>query len=165
LRRRTRSKQEARGAVNAPDAETLFAAERQRDQSTEAVKDAFVTRAATPTAAVKSAYFARYFDDDALNEAWASESLAAFNTVEQATLTLPFLRPALERLEWIRRNRRIFFLPAWIDAFVGGQTSAAALAEVDAFLSRHPDLPLDVRRKILLSRDELALTVAIRATA
>jgi len=152
-------------AVNAPDAETLFAAERQRDQSTEAVKDAFVTRAATPTAAVKSAYFARYFDDDALNEAWASESLAAFNTVEQATLTLPFLRPALERLEWIRRNRRIFFLPAWIDAFVGGQTSAAALAEVDAFLSRHPDLPLDVRRKILLSRDELALTVVIRATA
>ncbi|SEN04159.1 Membrane alanyl aminopeptidase Metallo peptidase. MEROPS family M01 [Sphingomonas gellani] len=148
--------------VGAPDAEALFAAEQRADRSTEAGKDAFVAHAATPTAAIKAEYFRRYFDDAGLNEAWASESLGAFNAAEQATLTLPFLRPALDRLEWIRRNRRIFFLPAWIDAFIGGQTSAQALGVVDAFLAAHPALPIDVRRKILLSRDELDLTVRIR---
>ena len=150
-------------AVGAPDAATLYTAEQQLDRSSEAVKDAFVAHAATPDRAVKAAYFTRYFDDATLNEAWASESLGAFNTIEQAPLTLPFLRPALDRLEWIRQNRRIFFLPAWIDAFIGGQRDAAALDVVDRFLEAHPALPLDVRRKVLTARDELALTVRIRS--
>jgi aminopeptidase N len=151
--------------IGAADAETLFSAEQQADRSTEAIRDAYVTRAASPAAAMKEAYFAGYFEDTSLNEAWASASLDAFNAPEQAALTLPFLRPALDRLEWIRKNRRIFFLPTWIDAFIGGQTSGAALAIVDGFLAEQQDLPLDIRRKILLARDELALTVKIRAAA
>jgi aminopeptidase N len=150
-------------AVGAPDAAMLFAAEQRLDRSSEAVKDAFVARAATPDRSVKASYFSRYFDDAALNEAWASESLDAFNTIEEAALTLPFLRPALDRLEWIRQNRRIFFLPAWIDAFIGGQHDPSALQVVDRFLDAHPALPIDVRRKLLTARDELALTVRIRA--
>ena len=152
-------------ALGTSDAPALFAAERARDQSTEAAKDAFITRAATPDAAVKASYFARYFNDSSLNEGWASESLPAFNTVDQAALTKPFLRSALDRLEWIRRNRRIFFLPAWIEAFVGGQVDEGALRIVDAFLADRHDLPVDVRRKVLLARDELDLTVRIRAAA
>ncbi|WP_298090672.1 M1 family aminopeptidase [uncultured Sphingomonas sp.] len=152
-------------AIGTPGADALFAEEQRRDRSSEAMKDAYVTRAATPTAAMKSDYFRRYFDDPALNEAWVSESLSAFNTVDQAALTLPFLRPALERLEWIRQNRRIFFLPGWIDAFIGGQVSGEALATVDAFLSAQKTLPIDVRRKILLARDELERTVRIREAA
>lgn len=152
-------------AMGASDALALAAAERQRDRSGEAAKDAFVTLAATPDKAVKAEYFARYFSDAALNEAWASESLDAFNTPGQSALTLPFLRPALERLEWIRANRRIFFLPDWIDAFIGGQTDPAALAVVDDFLRTQPALPRDIRRKVLTARDELALTVRIRGRA
>ncbi|MWC44461.1 hypothetical protein GQR91_12460 [Sphingomonas carotinifaciens] len=152
-------------AIGATGADALFAEEQRHDQSSEAMKDAFVTRAATPAPAVKAEYFRRYFDDPALNEAWVSESLGAFNMVEQAASTLPFLRPALERLEWIRRNRRIFFLPGWIDAFIGGQVSREALATVDAFLSAQKALPIDVRRKILLARDELERTVRIREAA
>ncbi|WP_257575459.1 M1 family metallopeptidase [Sphingomonas sanguinis] len=152
-------------AIGAPDATALYATEQHLDQSSEAVKDAFVARAGTPDRAVKAAYFSRYFDDATLNEAWASESLGAFNAIEQAGITLPFLRPALDRLEWIRQNRRIFFLPAWIDAFIGGQRDAAALDVVDRFLDAQPTLPLDVRRKVLTARDELALTVRIRTAA
>ncbi len=151
-------------AVGAPDAVTLYDAERRLDRSSEAAKDAFVTRAATPDPSVKSTYFARYFDDTTLNEAWASESLDAFNTIEQAALTLPFLRPALDRLEWIRQNRRIFFLPGWMNAFIGGQRDQAALEIVDGFLAARSGLPIDVRRKVLTARDELALTVRIRGT-
>ncbi len=150
--------------IGAPDAGTRLAAERARDTSTEAAKDAFVAEAASPRAAVKTAYFKRYFDDAALNEAWASESLGAFNADGQAALTIGFLRPALDRLLWIRQNRRIFFLPAWIDAFIGGQVSPEALRIVDDFLGEQRSLPIDVRRKILLARDELARTVAIRKT-
>ncbi|WP_375383013.1 M1 family metallopeptidase [uncultured Sphingomonas sp.] len=152
-------------ALGTPDASALFAAEQRHDRSTEAVKDAFVARAGTPDPAVKAEYFRRYLDDATLNEAWASESLAAFNTVEQAALTLRFLRPALDRLEWVRRNRRIFFLPAWIDAFIGGQVDDGALKVVDGFLADRADLPIDVRRKVLLARDELDLAVRIRAAA
>jgi aminopeptidase N len=149
-------------AIGTPDAAALLAAEQKRDLSTEAVKDGFVAGAARPDAAVKADYFKRYFDDAGLNEAWASESLTEFNVPEQAALTLPYLLPALERLEWIQRNRRIFFLPAWIDAFIGGQVSGEALAVVDRFLAERPALPTDLRRKILLARDELERTVRIR---
>ena len=41
---------------------------------------------------------------------------------KKSPLTLPTLlklvRPALDSLPWIQRNRRIFFLSAWLDAFV-----------------------------------------------
>ncbi|WP_235927563.1 M1 family metallopeptidase [Sandarakinorhabdus rubra] len=148
--------------IGAADAAALLAAEQQQDRSTEAMKDGFVVGAAWPDAAVKADYFRRYFDDAGLNEAWASESLTAFNAPEQSALTLPFLRPALDRLEWIQRNRRIFFLPDWIDAFIGGQVTGEALGIVDRFLAERSDLPGDLRRKILLVRDELERTVQIR---
>lgn len=148
--------------LGTPDASAALAAETMRDHSTEAAHDAFVARAATPDAAAKHALFARFFDDAALNEAWVADSLLAFNPVAQSALTLPLLRPALDRLEWIRRNRRIFFLPAWIEAFIGGQTGAAALGEVDGWLTANPGLSADIRAKVLTARDELARTVRIR---
>jgi aminopeptidase N len=147
----------------APDAPALFARELARDSTPDAARRAFVAGAAVPRAAVKADYFRRYLDDPALNEEWVTASLRAFNDPEQADLTLPYLRPALEKLEWIRENRRIFFLGSWISAFVGGQTSPQALKVVDDFLAAHPDLPVDIRRKVLQSRDELERTVAVRA--
>jgi aminopeptidase N len=48
---------------------------------------------------------------------------------------------------------------------VRGQHSAEALAVVDRLLAESPDLPLDIRRKVLQARDELERTVAIRRAA
>ncbi|MGC1301967.1 MAG: M1 family aminopeptidase [Caulobacteraceae bacterium] len=152
-------------ALGDPGAETLYAAEIKHDTTPEAGRSAFIVHAAVPDAAVKRDYFRRYLDDPSLNEEWVSASLAAFNDPDQTALTLAFLRPALERLEWIRANRRIFFLPGWVNAFVRGQQGADALAEVDAYLARRPDLPIDIRRKVLEARDELDRTVAIRRAA
>jgi len=112
---------------------------------------------------VRAEYFRRYLDDPALNEEWATASLAAFNDPAHPELSLPHLRASLDGLEWIRQNRRIFFLPRWVGAFVGGQTTPEALAVVDRFLAENPGLPLDIRRKVLQSRDELERTVRIRA--
>ncbi|MBK8096756.1 MAG: hypothetical protein IPK26_06595 [Planctomycetes bacterium] len=75
---------------------------------------------------------------------------------------LPFLRPALERVDWVKEHRRIFFMPAWLDAFVNAHSSAAALATVDEFLAT-AELSVDVRQKLLQSRDCLQRAVRIRA--
>ena len=79
-----------------------------------------------------------------------------------AALTLPYLRQALDSLPYIQKNRRIFFLGSWLGAFIGGQRSAAAQTIVRRFLADNPNLPLDLRQKVLQTADELDRTVRIR---
>lgn len=149
-------------ALKDPHAADLLAAEPKHDTTPEARRSEFIARAATPHPAVKSDYFRRYLDDPTLNEEWVTASFAAFNDPEQAALTRPFLSLALERLEWVRAHRRIFFLPAWVSAFVRNQHAEGAVAEVDAYLAARTNLPIDVCRKVLEVRDELERTVSIR---
>jgi len=125
-------------------------------------RDLFLARAATPTAVSKAEYFAAYQQLDQPPEQWSQDSLPYFHWPGQQELTLPFLRPALERAEWVKQNRRIFFMPAWLDAFVNGHSSQEALSIVDGFLAE-AEIDDDVRRKLLQSRDGLARAVRIRA--
>ena len=149
----------ARGAA---DAEARLAAESRRDSTSEGRRRAFVAGAARPSAASKAEYFRRWFADSTLNEDWATASLDAFNASGQEAMTLLYLRPALDSLPWIQKNRRIFFLGSWLGALLGAQTSAAAGGVIDRFLAEHPDLPADLRAKVLQSADELRRAVAIR---
>ncbi|MGQ0766300.1 MAG: aminopeptidase N [Gemmatimonadota bacterium] len=148
-------------ALDAPTAQVRLEAETRRDSTAEGARRAFVAKAAQPLAAVKESYFTRYFADATLNEDWATSSLDAFNAIEQQLLTRPFLTTALDSLEWVQKNRRIFYLGAWIGAFVEGQTEEEALEIVRRALAR-PDLPRDIRSKILQAADELERTVRIR---
>lgn len=152
-------------AVGAPSAEAALAAQGRRDTTPDGRRLAFVAGAARPDSATKARYFARYFADSTLNEDWASNSLGAFNTPEHAANTLRWLRPALDSLPWIQGHRRIFFLGSWLGAFVGGQRSPEALAEVQRYLDANPRLARDLRLKVLQATDELERTVAIRARA
>ena len=149
-------------ALGAPDADSLYRAEVARDTTPERLRSAFVASAAFPAAENKARLYERFFSDKALNEEWVTASLGAFNDPLHAELSLPYLKPALERATWIRDNRRIFFLPNWLQSFIESQNTSEALQVVDSFLASSPDLPLDVRRKILQSRDELERTVRIR---
>ena len=88
-------------------------------------------------------------------------SLRAFNDPDQSALTFPYLGAALDTLPWIQRNRRIFFLGSWLGAFIGGQHNTAALRAIDDYLAAHP-LPIDLKQKVLQTRDELERTVRIR---
>ena len=146
-----------------PNADALVAAEVRRDTTANGRRSAFVAGAAAPSASVKRSYFERYFADSTLNEDWATASLRAFNAPEHNALTLPYLTPALDSLPWIQKNRRIFFLGSWLGGFIGGQRTPKALEDIDTFLARRPTLPLDLRQKILQSRDDLERTVRIRA--
>lgn len=125
-------------------------------------RDRFLALAAAADPAAKESYFAQYLAADGPPEQWAQDSLMWFHWRGQSDLTRPFLRRALEQAAWLKANRRIFFMPAWLDAFVNGHADAGALAVVDEFLAATAIDP-DVRRKLLQSRDGLARAVRIRA--
>jgi aminopeptidase N len=125
-------------------------------------KEAFLAGAAAPSAEAKADYWRQYLQLDAPPEQWSQDSLAWFHWPGQDALTLPWLAKALEKALWVKENRRIFFMPAWIDAFVNGHSDGEALRIVDAFLAA-ANLPPDVRQKMLQSRDGLRRAVRIRA--
>lgn len=143
-------------------AESLLTAQIARDTTPDGRRRVFTAGAARPSATAKADYFARYFSDRSLNEDWASGSLGAFNALEHQELTLPYLKPALDSLQFIQQNRRIFFLGSWIGSFLNGHSSADALGIVEQWLAAHPTLPADLRQKVLQSADELKRTVRIR---
>ena len=148
-------------AMGDPDADAFLATERQQDHSGDAAKYAYVAEAARPDSGTKQRYFEDYLHKPSRPEDWIAQSLGVFNYWNQSTLTEPYLRPALEALPQIKRDRKIFFLVAWLDAFMDGQQSPAAQAQVHEFL-RMNRLDPDLRLKILQAVDELDRTVRVR---
>jgi aminopeptidase N len=148
-------------ALNDPEAQAFFAAEQKRDNTGDGQKYAYVAEAARPERPSKQRYFTDYLKVSSRPEDWIEQSLGSFNYWNQSELTLPFLKPALEALPQIKRERKIFFLLGWLNAFIGGQQSAEAQAQVHAFL-RTETLDKDLQLKILEVSDELDRTVKIR---
>jgi aminopeptidase N len=149
-------------ALNDPDADSTLAAEQKRDSSGEGLKYAYMASAARPDSAVKKQYFEGYLHDSARPEDWVEQSLGPFNYWNQAELTLPYLRPALDDLPQVKRERKIFFVLGWLNAFIGGQQSPEAQAQVRDFL-RTAAVDKDLRLKILEVSDELDRTVKIHS--
>ena len=136
-------------------------AETARKAGEDTASFAYATGAARTDAATKLRYFDQFVGDAALAEDWIEQSLAPFNAVEHAALTAPLLRRALEALPGLKRERKIFFVGAWLAAFIGGQDNAAALDEVRHFAARG-GLDPDLRLKVLEFADGLERTVRIR---
>jgi len=144
-----------------PQASAIYASEKQHDQTGDGQKYAYVAGAAKPDAATKKWYFDDYLHNPARQEDWIEQSLGAFNFWNQSTLTGPYLRPALDALPQIKQQRKIFFVLAWLNAFIQGQESAAADAEVHNWLASAP-LDRDLKLKVLQVSDELDRIVKIR---
>jgi aminopeptidase N len=148
--------------LKAPEAESRYAEQVKRDTTADGRRRAFIGAAGRFDSTTKRTYFTRYFGDATLNEDWASGSLGEFNALEHQALTFPYLPLALDSLPYIQAHRRIFFLETWLAAFLRGQTGDSALVVVQHYLKEHPNLPLDLRRKVLQHADELERTVQIR---
>jgi aminopeptidase N len=148
-------------AFNDPEARAVFEAERKRDPGGDGQKYAYVAGAAAPDPLQKRKYFNEYLHDPSRPEDWIELSLRPFNYWNQSALTQPYLKPALEALPQVKRDRKIFFLVDWLDAFIDGQHSPAADAEVHEYL-RTATLEPDLRLKILQAVDDLDRTVKIR---
>ncbi len=143
-------------------APALLAAQAAKDTGDDARRYAYAAAAARGDPGVKREYFDRALHDPSLPESWIEAALDPLNPVEQAQLTLPLLGPALRALPKLKRDRKVFFLNHWLAAFLGGQTSAQALEQVERFL-REPGLEDDLRLKVLEAVDPLERTVKILA--
>jgi aminopeptidase N len=148
-------------SIGEPDALVLLRAQADTDRTDDGARFAYAAAAAEASVPVKDAYFDAFLGSAALAESWIEEALAPFNTVEHAALTLPYLKRALATLPSLKRERKIFFVNGWLAAFIGGQTSEAALATVNDFLAR-TKLDADLRLKVLEAVDDLQRTVAVR---
>ena len=148
-------------AQNDSEATAVLAAEEKRDPTGDGKKYAYMAKAARPDATTKKQYFDEYLHDATRPEDWIEISLGSFNWWSQSDLTLPYLGPALDALPQVKRERKIFFMLAWLNAFIGGQQSAAAQKQVHDFLNTAA-LDKDLRLKILEVVDELDRTVKIR---
>lgn len=148
-------------ALNDPEAKAILDAEEKRDPSGDGKKYAYMAAAARPDAATKSQYFDEYLHNTARPEDWVEQSLGSFNWWNQSALTLPFLARALDALPQVKRERKIFFMLAWLNAFIGGQQTAEAQKQVHDYLSK-AELDRDLKLKILEVVDELDRTVKIR---
>ncbi len=149
-------------ALNDSEANALLAAEEKRDRSGDARKYAYMAAAARPDVATKKLYFDGYLHDASRPEDWVEQSLGPFNYWNQQDLTLPYLLPALQALPKVKSERKIFFVLGWLNAFIGGQQSPEAQAQVRKFLAGAA-LDKDLKLKILEVSDELDRTVKIRA--
>ncbi len=144
-----------------PESVAALSTEKQRDPSGDGQKYAYVAEAARPDAATKRRYFKDFLQNASRPEDWIEQSLYAFNYWNESELTAPYLKQALESLPQIKRERKIFFLEDWLTAFIDGQQSAVARAEVYAYL-KSGEIDPDLRLKIQQVVDELDRTVAIR---
>lgn len=148
-------------SLNDQEAETVFAMEKQKDPSGEGEKYAYAAQAGRPDAATKQHYFDDYMQHPARQEDWIEQSLRSFNAWNQPQWTEPYLRPALDALPQIKRNRKIFFVMNWLAAFINGQSSVSAQGIVQAWL-RQDNMDADLRLKVLEVSDELDRTIIIR---
>ncbi|HEY7404807.1 MAG TPA: M1 family aminopeptidase [Candidatus Angelobacter sp.] len=148
-------------ALNDPAAEAVLATEERRDPSGDGKKYAYMAKAAQPSPEIKKTYFDEYLHNASRPEDWVEQSLGSFNWWNQSELTAAYLQPALDALPQVKRERKIFFMLAWLNAFIGGQQSEAAQKQVRQFLETAA-LDKDLKLKILEVVDELDRTVRIR---
>ncbi|MBO0798192.1 MAG: ERAP1-like C-terminal domain-containing protein [Blastocatellia bacterium] len=148
-------------ALGDVEAERMLDDERSRDTGDDSRKQAYIAEAARADAATKRRYFADYLNNRSLPEDWIEGSLGPFNSFNQSPLTQPYLRPALEALPQVKRERKIFFVLSWLNAFIGGQQSEEALNDVHEFMKSNK-IDHDLELKVLEVEDELERTVRIR---
>jgi aminopeptidase N len=148
-------------AMGDPEAAAVFNEEREADSSGDGQKYAYAAEAARPDPETKQKFFEEYLRTDSNPEDWIEQSLFPFNYWNQSELTAPYLKQALDALPQIKADRKIFFLENWLDAFIHGQRSPEAQAEVRRYLD-DARMDRDLRLKILEAVDELDRTVNIR---
>jgi aminopeptidase N len=89
-------------------------------------------------------------------EAWVLEGLTYLHHPLRAAASEKYITPSLVMLREIQRTGDIFFPKRWMDATLGGHSSAASARMVARFLAELPqDYPDRLRRVILSSSDDV----------
>ena len=118
---------------------------------------AFVVPALSSDAAERDRFFMSLSDvANRRHEPWVLDGLRALHHPLRAESSEQYLQPSLALLREIQRTGDIFFPKRWMDATLGGHSSAAATNTVRGFLAGLPaDYPDRLRRIVLSSADLL----------
>jgi aminopeptidase N len=116
---------------------------------------------------VRDAFFDRLKDPAARQrEPWVLEGLGYLHHPIRAAASEQYIPRSLAMLREIQRTGDIFFPKRWMDATLGGHSSASAARMVARFLAELPaDYPDRLRRVILSSSDDLFRASGIDRTA
>lgn len=145
------------------DAPAMLAELEKSEKSDEAKRYAYAAKTAIKTAENKGKFFEDFINNKEISESWIEAAFVPFNSIRHSELTLPFLDKALAELPNLKKNRKIFFVNGWLNAFISGQKSEEALRIINNFLTTSPNLDRDLRLKILENADNLERAVKIRA--
>ena len=114
----------------------------------------YIIRGTHPDAEVRDALFESLMEPENRRiEPWTATLLGYLNHHLRQEEAVKYIYRGLEEIEEVQRTGDIFFPRNWAGALLGGHTSDEAKAEVERFLSDHPDLHNLLRNKILQAAD------------
>ncbi len=146
------------------DASKLLSELEKTETDDAAKRYAYAAKAGFGTAENKAKFWNDFVNNKEISESWIEEAVGVWNATDHSKLTLPYLEKALNELPNLKETRKIFFINGWLASFIGGQKSEEALAIVNKFLNKNPDIDIDLKRKILERLDALERAVKIRKT-
>ena len=116
----------------------------------------FICPAVSADKAVRDSVFQSFArPENREHEPWVQTALFYLNYPEFAASRLNYIEPGLALLPEIQQTGDIFFPQGWVSSLLRGHQSAEAAAIVRRFLTDRPDLPVQLRMKILQSADYL----------
>ena len=116
----------------------------------------FVRKSLNPEKTERDRFFESLLQEkNREHEPWVEQAMAFLNHPIREKESLEYIRPALDKLQEIKRTGDIFFPKSWLDSLLKGHNSKEAASIVRQFLADHPDYPEDLKMKILQSADHL----------
>lgn len=114
----------------------------------------YIMRGTHPDSDVRDALFESLMEPENRRiEPWTATLLGYLNHHLRQEEAVKYIYRGLEEIEEVQRTGDIFFPRNWAGALLGGHTSDEAKAEVERFLSDHPELNQLLRNKILQAAD------------
>ena len=139
----------------------LLATMSKEDEGDEGRRRVFEVECAMPDPVMKQKLFQRFRHDKELPERWVQDGARIFFAAEQANLTNKYLGAAMKQLDWIKKNRKIFFLSAWLEAVVRSRLDDDSATTVWDYVES-PQVAQDIKKKILVPLGHMERTIRIR---
>ncbi len=116
----------------------------------------FVRKSLNPDKTERDRFFESMLQEkNREHEPWVDQAMAFLNHPAREKESLEYIRPALDKLQEIKRTGDIFFPKSWLDNLLKGHNTKEAASIIRQFLTDHPDYPEDLKMKILQSADHL----------
>jgi len=137
--------------------DSILTAQEQKIENTDRkAKFKFIRRAVSTDLSVRDSFFTCLSNvANRRPEAWVTEALHYLHHPLRTTSSMKYLRPSLDLLPEIQRTGDIFFPKSWLEAMLWGYSSNEAYEIVTDWLNRNPNLPKNLRGKVLQSADNL----------